>query len=140
MSTLRGIYSPRAVSDPGVGQGDTYYATMHVCDNTDCDRWGEIGWYKFDDGTRGLFIYSTDSPTVYTLGSGFPLTTGQTVFFQISWVGAPVNKYYQYLWWYDQWNIIGSFGIGQTNSGRTDIVSEAITDGTHFSLANTQHA
>jgi hypothetical protein len=48
-----GIYTGRRVSDPTMTSGDTLYATMHMC-SVNCQQWGEIGWYKFVGGARGI--------------------------------------------------------------------------------------
>jgi len=134
MSTVRGIFTGRYVSDPAVS-GDTLYATMHVC-NTGCVRWGEIGWDKQPDGSRGVFVYSTDYG-FYDYGSTFQIMTDQLLHMYIQYY-AVNGRYNTYLWWANSWIFLGDFQLGQVSLGQTDLVYEAITDSSHLVLFNTQ--
>jgi len=136
-NAVRGIYTGRYVSDPPVGSGDTLYATMHI-GIFNPYRFGEIGWYKFSNGTRGIFIYATDYGFV-DYGQVFPISTGQLLHMFIQYTPVGATEYWTpFLWWDNSWIALASFQIGGSSPSQTDLFYEAITDASHFFLPQTQ--
>jgi hypothetical protein len=100
-------------------------------------RWGEIGWYKSPNGSRGIFTYSTDYPWVSEYPN-FPISTGQLLHFQIYYQSC-CGQFYVLYWFGGNWLILTSFSIGQDHANSTDLVNEAFNnDSTHLVLPNTQ--
>jgi len=126
-SGLKGIMVWRTVSNPSLGSDDTQYHTMHA--GGAGGKWIEIGWSKFGNGTREIYVETNDHYWGYA--SQYPISTGQTI--QVDLDGLPGNNNWEaMLYWNGTWQQLKVINIGTVIALNENIFVESFTNDSNW--------